>query len=136
MRKTDIQDVKILFYKLKKSFTTAYGKTLLPKLADFHEDGTKLLVFIVQNTQSTTSAAMRNAQSDLNKLSFKEVRYDIDRLTLSALVCWRFFGDSAFHKKLSPERIPMSVDLEDSIVDKQPQSSQADHFLFACDRAC
>ena len=34
----------------------------------------------------------------------------------SALVCWRFLGDSAFHKKLSPQQIPMSVDLEDSII--------------------
>ena len=68
----DIQDIKILFYKLKKSFTTVCGKTLLPKLADFYEDVTKLLIFIVQNTQSTTSAAMCNAQSDLKKLSFKE----------------------------------------------------------------
>ena len=59
----DIQNIKILFHKLKKSFTTACGKTLLPKLAEFHEDGTKLLVFIVPNTQSTTSAAMRNAQA-------------------------------------------------------------------------
>ena len=33
-----------------------------------------------------------------------------------ALVCWRFFGDSAFHKKLSPQQIPTSVDLEDSII--------------------
>ena len=33
----------------------------------------------MQNTQSTTSAAMSNAQADLNKLSFKEVRFDIDR---------------------------------------------------------
>ena len=37
----------------------------------------------------------------------------------SALVCWGFFGDSAFHKKLSPWQIPMSVDLDDSIVDGQ-----------------
>ena len=29
--------------------------------------------------------------------------------TFSALVCWRFFGDSAFHKKLSPQQIPMSI---------------------------
>ena len=34
----------------------------------------------------------------------------------SALVYWRFFGDSAFHKKLSPWQIPMSIDLEDSII--------------------
>ena len=34
----------------------------------------------------------------------------------SALVCWRFLGDSAFHKKLSPCQIPVSVDLEDSII--------------------
>ena len=80
LKERDIQNVKILFCKLKKSFTTACGKTLLPKLADFHEDGTKLLICVVQNTQSTTSAAMRNAQADLNKLSFKEVRFDIDRL--------------------------------------------------------
>ena len=36
--------------------------------------------------------------------------------TYSALVCWRFLGDSAFHKKLSPQQIPISVDLEDPII--------------------
>ena len=50
LKERDIQNIKILFCKLKKSFTTACGKTLLPKLADFHEDGTKLLIYIVQNT--------------------------------------------------------------------------------------
>ena len=34
----------------------------------------------MQNTQSAASAAMRDAQADLSKLSFKEVRFDIDRL--------------------------------------------------------
>ena len=36
--------------------------------------------------------------------------------TLST-VCWRFLGDFAFPKKLSPQQIPASVDLEDSIVE-------------------
>ena len=75
-----IQDIKILYYKLKKSLTSAYGKTILPKLDDFGEDGTQLLIHLIRNTQSTTSAAMRNAQADLNKLSFKEAKYDIERL--------------------------------------------------------
>ena len=75
-----IQDIKILYYKLKKSLTAAYGKTILPKLDDFGEDGTQLLIHLIRNTQSTTSAAMRNAQADLNKLSFKEAKYDIERL--------------------------------------------------------
>ena len=43
----------------------------------------------------------------------------------SALVCWRFFGDSAFHKKLSPWQIPASVDLEDSIIGQNPGTEVA-----------
>ena len=38
-----IQNVKILFCKLKKSPTAGCAKTVLPVLSDFHEDGTKLL---------------------------------------------------------------------------------------------
>ena len=41
---------------------------------------------------------------------------DSEFLALSALVCWRFLGDSAFPKKLSPQWIPTSVDSEDSII--------------------
>ena len=35
---------------------------------------------------------------------------------LSVLVYWRSLGDSSFPKKLSPWQIPVSVDLEDSII--------------------
>ena len=48
--------------------------------------------------------------------NLSESPMDSKFLALSALVCWRFLGDSAFHKKLSPQWIPVSVDLEDSIV--------------------
>ena len=48
--------------------------------------------------------------------NLSESPMDSKFLTFSALVCWRFLGDSAFHKKLSPQQIPVSVDLEDSIV--------------------
>ena len=37
-------------------------------------------------------------------------------LVFSASVCWRFLGDSAFHKKLGPQQIPVSVDSEDPII--------------------
>ena len=49
--------------------------------------------------------------------SSSESHADSEFLALSALVCWRFFGDSAFPKKLGPQQIPASVDLEDSIID-------------------
>ena len=76
----NIQDTKILFYKIKKSLTNAYLKQILSKLQTFGEDGTQLLLFIIQETQSTSSAAMRNASTDLNTLNFKNYQYDIDKL--------------------------------------------------------
>ena len=48
--------------------------------------------------------------------NLSESPIDSEFPTYSALVCWRFLGDSAFHKKLGPQQIPVSVDLEDSIV--------------------
>ena len=36
LKERDVQNIKILFCKIKKSLTTACGKALLPKLADFH----------------------------------------------------------------------------------------------------
>ena len=60
----EIQNIKILFYKLKKSFTTACGKTLLPKLADFHEDGTELLICVCK-----TLKALQVLQCVMHKLT-------------------------------------------------------------------
>ena len=48
--------------------------------------------------------------------NLSESPIDSEFPTFSALVCWKFFGDSAFHKKLSPQWIPVSVDSEDSII--------------------
>ena len=41
---------------------------------------------------------------------------DSEFLTRSASVHWRSLGDSAFPKKLSPQQIPVSIDLGDSII--------------------
>ena len=41
---------------------------------------------------------------------------DSEFLTHSDSVCWRSLGGSAFPKKLSPQQIPVSIDLEDSII--------------------
>ena len=58
--------------------------------------------------------------------NLSESPIDSEFPTFLALVCWRFFGDSAFHKKLSPHQIPVSVDLEDSIIAMDTE------FFFAC----
>ena len=56
--------------------------------------------------------------------NLSESPIDSEFPTFSALVCWKFFGDSAFHKKLSPQWIPMSVDLEDSIIESAKTSTR------------
>ena len=81
----------IIFYKLKKSFMSNCAKTLLPKLSKFWEDGTKLLVFVVQPTQSTTGAMIQGA-GVLHLLSqrgdFRMVGVACVMLRAVQLICW------------------------------------------------
>ena len=80
MKAKEIQNAKIIFYKIKASITPTYSKQILHKFSSFHEDGTKLIAYLIQDSLNTTSAAMRNALTDLNTLSFKKFSYDIGKL--------------------------------------------------------
>ena len=77
-----------------------------------------LLAF--RNREHSTSRPSTMVFIDDDKYSasgnLSESPIDSEFPTYSALVCWRFLGDSAFHKKPSPQQIPISIDLEDSII--------------------
>ena len=83
LKARECQTITILYQKVLSSLTPHYKKQLLPKLDTFGNDGTKLLLHIITDTQSTSTTAMRNAQMDLHKLHLKDSQWDVTKLHTS-----------------------------------------------------
>ena len=76
------------------------------------------VIDFTRHAQSRLHFVMPQCSSIAITIVYQEVSQsliDSKFLTLG-LSLLGFLGDSAFHKKLSPQQIPVSVDLEDSIV--------------------